>query len=73
MLSPLEGTYLAWLDLRAWGLSTAQMEERHVGKDLFLDEGYIFGPEGNGFVRINLACPEHILRSALGRLAEAYR
>ena len=38
---------------------------------LFLDEGYIFGKEGQGFERINIACPKHILEKALNRLLEA--
>ena len=42
-----------------------------VEADLFLDEGYIFGPEGEGFERLNLACPKQILMEALERLAGA--
>ena len=38
---------------------------------LFLDEGYIFGKEGQGFERINIACPKYVLEKALNRLLEA--
>ena len=72
VISPLEGTYLAWLDLRAYGLSPEEMEKRHVQADLFLDEGHIFGPEGNGFERINLACPKWVLEDAMERLSAIY-
>lgn len=69
----LEGTYLAWLDLRAYGLSRQRQEQIMLEADLFFDEGYLFGDEGDGFERINLACPRSVLRGALERLLEAVR
>jgi len=38
---------------------------------VFMDEGFIFGPEGDGFERINIACPRSILQDALGRIKRA--
>ena len=35
---------------------------------LFFDEGYIFGKGGEGFERLNLACPRHVLAAAMERL-----
>ncbi len=71
MIKP-EATYLAWLDCRALGLDKAQLEELMLHKaGLYLDEGYIFGEEGAGFERINVACPRYILEDALQRLADA--
>lgn len=71
---PLEATYLAWLDFRAWGLSSFELEQfMQTEALLFLDEGYTFGEEGAGFERINLACPRSILEEALERLAFAAR
>lgn len=67
-----EGTYLAWIDCRALGLSNEELERLHIRHDLFLDEGYIFGKEGNGYERINIACPRHVLADALSRMSEAY-
>lgn len=69
-----EGTYFLWLDFRKWGLSTAD-QERFMTRTarLFLDEGYVFGREGRGFERINLACPSWVLRDALERLLKAGR
>lgn len=71
---PLEGTYLAWLDFRAWGLSDkdldAFMEDQAY---LFLDPGHLFGSAGSGFERVNLACPRSVLNAALDRLAIASR
>ena len=53
-----EGTYLIWLDLRELGLTEAEREELIVNKaKLWLDSGAIFGEDGEGFERINIACP----------------
>lgn len=69
----LEGTYLLWLDFRAWGMTAPELERFMVFEaQLFLDEGYVFGPCGSGFERINLACPTHALVTALRRLRTAY-
>ena len=38
---------------------------------LYLDEGYIFGKEGEGFERINLACPRSVLENAMERMVQA--
>lgn len=70
----LQGTYLQWIDCRSMGLSI-QEQERFMQQEaeLFLDEGYLFGPGGEGFERILLACPTHVLQSALNRLLTAVR
>ena len=68
---PLEGTYLQWLDCTALGLSKETLEQLMEQNDLFLDEGYLFGEEGEGFERINLACPRSILENAMQRLKNA--
>ncbi|MDD6565375.1 MAG: pyridoxal phosphate-dependent aminotransferase, partial [Parafannyhessea umbonata] len=69
---PMEGTYLAWVDFNAWGLSTKELQS-FMEKDalLFLDEGYVFGEEGAGFERFNLACPRDVLEESLERLVHA--
>ena len=64
-----EGTYLAWLDFRGLGLNKDELE--HLMFDearVYLDEGYIFGPEGEGFERINIACPRGILVETMERV-----
>ncbi|MCL1956601.1 MAG: pyridoxal phosphate-dependent aminotransferase [Fibromonadales bacterium] len=64
-----EGTYLAWLDCRELGLSAQKLDEAitHKGK-LWLNAGYTFGKGGNGFERINAACPRSVLHKALEQL-----
>ena len=69
-----EATYLVWLDCRALGLDWQGLKnlmQQQAG--VALDEGYIFGHEGRGFERINIACPRSILRECLERMAAAVR
>ena len=74
IVSPLEGTYLLWVDLRGYFTEQNEQEEFMTKKALlFLDEGYLFGEEGSGFERINLACPTSLLKESLMRLAAAYQ
>ena len=64
-----EGTYLVWLDCRELGLDKWALKRLMLEKArIFLDEGFIFGPEGEGFERINIACPRSILQDALERI-----
>lgn len=69
----LEGTYLQWLDMRTLGYSKEELEKiLHQEALVFLDEGYFFGEEGDGFERINIACPPHVLKEALNRMSTAF-
>jgi len=69
---PLEGTYLAFLDMRLLGLSDDELTDRlrRVG-GVWLDEGRKFGRGGQGFQRLNLACSRAILNDGLERVARA--
>lgn len=67
-----EGTYLAWLDCRAWQMNAADMKKWMYQKaKVALNEGSTFGRQGEGFLRINLACPRSILAEGLKRMIEA--
>ena len=67
-----EGTYLIWLDFRALGLPEEELEKLIVHRaKLWLDSGAIFGSAGEGFERINIACPRSILEEALERIKSA--
>lgn len=69
-----EGTYLLWLDCRGTGLSPEEQDEAIVQRGrIWLDEGRIFGTGGEGFQRINMACPWGILEEGLKRLAFALK
>ncbi|MGL4911022.1 MAG: MalY/PatB family protein [Romboutsia sp.] len=64
-----EGTYLAWLDFNGYGLNKAELEDFMFKKARVLfNQGYSFGKEGNGFVRVNAACPRYILEEAMDRI-----
>jgi cystathionine beta-lyase len=64
-----EGTYLAWLDCRQLGLDDSTMKTLLLEKArVYLDAGVIFGREGSGFQRINIACPRSLLEEALDRI-----
>jgi cystathionine beta-lyase len=65
-----EATYLAWLDCRETGLAdpyTFFLERAKVA----LNDGRLFGPGGDGFVRLNFGCPRALLADALGRMRAA--
>ena len=67
-----EGTYLLWLDFRELNLTEREREWLIVEKaGLWLDSGAMFGPDGDGFERINIACPRETLAKALKQLEEA--
>ena len=69
-----EGTYLVWLDFGSLGLTEEQREELLTKKaGIWLDSGAIFGAAGEGFERINIACPRSILKDALERIERAVR
>lgn len=64
-----QGTYLLWLDFSAYGFSQEKLDRLIVQEaGLWLDTGTMFGKEGEGFQRINIACPRTTLETALERL-----
>lgn len=67
-----EATYLMWFDLSAYEPDCKKLEElmQHKAKIAF-DEGYIFGPEGEGFERLNVASPRSVVQDALNRIKSA--
>ena len=74
VVSPLEGTYLAWIDFRQLESDPDRLQELTRKKaKVALDEGYIFGPEGAGFERVNLACPKELIVELMNRLAGAIK
>jgi len=69
---PVESTYLAWIDCQNLDLEDKSLNALMMDKaKVYLDDGLIFGPEGAGFVRINLACPRSVLAQALERIRTA--
>jgi Bifunctional PLP-dependent enzyme with beta-cystathionase and maltose regulon repressor activities len=68
-----EGTYLVWLDFTGLGLDDSVIIDTLKYKArLWLDRGTMFGPEGQGYQRVNIACPRAVLSQALDRLCLAF-
>lgn len=63
-----QGTYLVWLDVSAYGYTPEQIKTR-LKEDarLWLDEGEMFGEEGEQFVRVNIASPRSVIEKAMER------
>ncbi|MDO5346786.1 MAG: MalY/PatB family protein [Lachnospiraceae bacterium] len=68
----LEATYLLWMDFREFGIEAKKLSRiLRVEGHLFFDDGYMFGQQGTGFERWNLACPTSYIQAALIRLKKA--
>ncbi len=66
---PPEALFLIWVDCRELGLSADQLQRLFYDKArVYIEEGSKYGPEGEGFVRLNIACPRTVLVEALRRI-----
>ncbi|MBW2998432.1 aminotransferase class I/II-fold pyridoxal phosphate-dependent enzyme, partial [Candidatus Woesearchaeota archaeon] len=71
MIRP-EGTYLVWLDCSGLELSDEKLKDFIINKaGLGLNIGTMFGSGGNGFARMNVACPRQTIEDALIQLNKA--
>ncbi len=69
-----QGTFLAWLDFRALGLTQAELNSLLLKKArVVLNDGRSFGREGNGFQRLNFGCPRPVLLEGLERIEKALK
>ncbi|WP_431421439.1 MalY/PatB family protein [Bacteroides hominis] len=65
----LEGTYLVWVDCSVLNRSSKEIAEILLkAEKLWINEGSMYGEAGEGFIRINIACPRQILIDGLNRL-----
>ena len=71
VLTPLEATYLGWLDLRAYGFDDAELNRRTLAAGVQFTGGKFFGDNGDGFLRVNIGCPRRYLTEGVKRLARA--
>ncbi|MCP5182396.1 MAG: putative C-S lyase [Pseudomonadales bacterium] len=67
-MTPVEGTYLAWIDITDLGL--ADPEAHFVAHGLGLSQGAQFG--GPGYIRFNFGCPSSMLQEGIKRLKSAF-
>ncbi|MEI7725085.1 MAG: PatB family C-S lyase, partial [Bacteroidota bacterium] len=64
-----EGTYMIWLDFRNFGLDDKTLKSKLIYEaGLGFNAGTEFGPGGEGFMRMNIACPRSTLTTALAQL-----
>ena len=67
-ITVLEGTYLVWMDCRKLGMTSEELEQQLIDKaGLWLNAGTMYGAEGEGFMRWNIACPRATLTEGLNR------
>ena len=67
----LEGTYLPWVDISALGVSSQAYADRlYEEAKVWVNPGTMYGPKtGEGYIRLNIACPRSRLMEALERIA----
>ncbi|WP_062109454.1 MalY/PatB family protein [Bacillus niameyensis] len=69
-----EGTYLIWIDCRKTGLNDQEIRERLLKKGkLAVNFGQSYGDGGEGFIRLNVACPRSIVEEGLERLKVSFK
>ena len=69
---PAEATYLAWLDMRELGLKGKGLRDFMIHRaKIGCNDGPSFGPGGEGYQRLNFACPRSVLDKALSQLRDA--
>lgn len=73
-ITRLEGTYLVWMDCSSLGMPSDALE--HVLLDdarLWLNAGTMYGAEGEGYMRWNIACPRSVMLDGLNRFLNFVR
>jgi len=69
-----QATYLVFLDCKSLGLGNQELRSFMLQKaKVAMDDGFVFGPGGEGYVRINIACPRALLEDALKRIEKAVK
>lgn len=68
-IAELEATYLVWIDCRATGRTSEELAQQLLTEcKLMVSPGTLYGAEGEGFLRLNIACPRSLLAEGLQRL-----
>ncbi len=70
---PLEATYLVWIDTSGLNIKSEKLTELLIEKgNVWLNEGTVYGDAGEGFMRLNIACPRAVLQEGLNRTKKAF-
>ena len=71
---PLEATYLVWVDCSALQRSSAEIAKMLLEKEnLWVNGGAMYGDDGEGFIRLNIACPRELLAKGLNKILSALK
>lgn len=71
-LQEAEGLYLVWIDCRGLGLDEEELRRLFFDQaEVYPVQGSTYGAEGEGFIRLNIACPRQILEEGLTRIGSA--
>jgi cystathionine beta-lyase len=69
---PLQATYLVWVDCSLFNITSAALAEKLLKEaGLWVNPGTMYGEVGEGFLRVNIACPRPLLHEGLKRLVKA--
>lgn len=73
-ITPMEGTYLAWVDVTSTGMTSAEVTKKILddGK-VMVNDGAMYGKAGEGFIRINLATPRTLVEEGINRIIKAMK
>ena len=71
-VSQLQGTYLVWIDVSALGMPVDQLADRLLQQGrVWVNPGTMYGPQtGQGYIRVNIACPLSRLMEGLRRIKQ---
>ena len=73
-ITPLEGTYLMWIKCSEIGRKAFEMEKEMITKyKVWLNPGTLYGEEGEGYMRINLATSPELLKEGISRFINYYK
>ena len=70
----MEGTYLPWVDITATGMTSQQYADTLLNNaKVWVNPGTMYGPQsGEGYIRLNIACPRSRLLEALQRISRLW-
>ena len=69
-----EGTYLVWVDCRKLHMHQEQLLKFFMDQcHLFVNSGLDYGPEGEGFVRFNMACSRKLVEKAVRQMEDGFK
>lgn len=70
---PLEATYLVWIDCKALGIPSSGIAQLLLEKEkVWVNEGTLYGDNGEGFIRLNMACPRQLLSDGLNAIKNIF-